>query len=530
MLKVAADKHREAWESLVSAAKENAYAHYALYASRTLAVRHPDVYLKGDRWFFEGASRLTGFARCYEEPTSLAWCHMEYGRPFFEGGESFAGIVGEKALDFDAIDLASYRPTEPRLILPGPFEPLLDHRFGPLAVTLKTEGRVTTPLEMAEIAYFQEIARGSNPAQLFLALAVDETAYLVHSGQLLALPSLRAVNEPTAPVFLVFNEEAVSYPLMAREDDNELLQRALSRVGALVSPDLDPWEADVLESLRDASMLANDRQKTMAALASTRATGWKCHPFYPAWLNIVPEDDFDITISRRLCLIRDFDRRANAVSPAAAYLYGVALSSSNVEGQMRRLSREYLIRTAVVREAEARGWKPAWRLESWGHVWPCGLMEHTIDDAFRSRTGHCVSQCHMVGAVLSLLDVPHVIVNFDRGGVKEGISHHFVLSQDGAFLFDDGIVNFRGVDQDTEDYGPLLSFAIEGEWARTVGSGIYGNVSAGLLPALLNTVAQALDTRFQLEFLADRSTRKTLSMDVLLEAIKTDGIEEVKLP
>jgi len=138
MLKVAADKHREAWESLVSAAKENAYAHYALYASRTLAVRHPDVYLKGDRWFFEGASRLTGFARCYEEPTSLAWCHMEYGRPFFEGGESFAGIVGEKALDFDAIDLASYRPTEPRLILPGPFEPLLDHRFGPLAVTLKT--------------------------------------------------------------------------------------------------------------------------------------------------------------------------------------------------------------------------------------------------------------------------------------------------------------------------------------------------------------------------------------------------------
>ena len=128
-------------------------------------------------------------------------------------------------------------------------------------------------------------------------------------------------------------------------------------------------------------------------------------------------------------MIREFDRRANAVSPAAAHLYAVAGDTASLEERMRRLSREYLIRTGVVREAEARGWKPAWRLESWGHVWPCGMMEHTIDDAFRSRTGHCVSQCHMIGAVLSLLDVPHVIVNFDRGGVKEGISHHFVLAR-----------------------------------------------------------------------------------------------------
>lgn len=530
MSKPAVDKHQEAWKNLVSTAKENAYARSALYASRTLAVRHPDVYLKGDRWFFEGASRLSGFAKCYEEPTSLAWCHMEYGRPFFEGGESFTGIAGEEALDFGKIDLSSYRPTEPRLIVPGPFEPLLDHRLGPLAVTLKAEGRVVTPLEMAEIAYFQEIARGSDPAQLFLALAVDGTAYLVNSKRLLALPLLHPVDKPTAPVFLIFNEKAVSYPLMGREDDTESIQHALSRVGALVSPKLDTWEAGILELMRDASMLANDHQEQMAALAATRATGWKCHPFYPAWLNIVPEDDFDITISRRLCLIRDFDRRANAVSPATAYLYGVAVSADDLEERMRRLSREYLIRTAVVREAEARGWKPAWRLESWGHVWPCGLMEHTIDDAFRSRTGHCVSQCHMVGAVLSLLEVPHVIVNFDRGGVKEGISHHFVLSQNGAFLFDDGIVNFRGADSDTEDYGPLLSFAIEGDWARTVGSGIYGNVSSDLMPALLDTVIRALDTRFPLEFFADRSTRKTLSLDALLEIVKTDGIEEVKLP
>jgi len=525
-----AARHREAWEALASSAQENPYARYAIYASRTLAVHHPEIYLTGDRWFYEGAMRLAGFARCYEEPTALAWCHMEYGRPFFESNAEYQGIPGEKPLDFSAIDLSMYRPTEPRLISPGPFEPLLDHRFGPLAVALKAEGRVITPLEMAEILYFQEIARGGDPAELFLALAVDGSAYVLQGDRLLALPAVEPANATTAPLFLVFNERAAAYPFMGREDDDAQLQRALRRVRPLASPGHGGWEGGVVAVLRDASALGDERQKRAAALAATRAIGWRCHPFYRMWNGLVPEDDFDITISRRLCLVREFDRRANAVSPAAAYLYGIAAAGDDLEERMRRLSREYLIRTGVVREAEARGWKPAWRLESWGHLWPCGLMEHTIDDAFRARTGHCVSQCHMIGAVLNLLDVPHVIVNFDRGGVKEGVSHHFVLSQDGAFLFDDGIVNFRGMDQDTEDYGPLLSFAVEGEWGRTVGSGIYGNISAARMANLLRTVESALDSRFPLEFFSDRSTREILSMDAFFQALQARGVEEVSLP
>jgi len=526
----AAAKHRHAWEALVDQARTNSSARFALYASRTLAVHHPEVYLRGDRWFYEGATQLGGFARCYEEPTALAWCHMEYGRSFFEGDATYVGIPGERPLDFGKIDPGLYRPTEPRRIVPGPFEPTLDHRFGPLSVALKAEGFVVTPLELAEIAYFQRIARGADPSALFLGLASDGSAYLFEGDHPLALPGLTAVDEPSAPLVLVFNECAVSYPLMGREDKDANLRRVVGRFGPLAMPTSDDWECHVLDRLRGASVLDDEQQQRAASLAAVRAIGWKCHPYFQAWRGIVPDDDFNITISRRLCLVRDFDRRANAVSPATAHVYGSAVATDDLQSQMRRLSREYLIRTAVVREAEARGWKPAWRLESWGHVWPCGLMEHTIDDAFRSRTGHCVSQCHMVGAVLSLLDVPHVIVNFDRGGVKEGISHHFVLSQDGAFLFDDGIVNFRGVDHDTEDYGPLLSFAVDGEWGRTVGSGIYGNVSADRMADLLQIVGRALGDRFPLEFLSDRTTRVTVPMDVFLAELSRREVEEVALP
>jgi len=136
----------------------------------------------------------------------------------------------------------------------------------------------------------------------------------------------------------------------------------------------------------------------------------------------------------------------------------------------------------------------------------------------------------MTGSVLEMAGIPHVIVNFDRGGVKEGISHHFVLSQDGAFLFDDGIVNFRGVDADTEDYGPLLSFALGGEWARTVLSGTYGNITRTRLGDLLQTVDKALAGRFPLQFYGDRQTEEILSKEQYLKRLAGDAVEEVALP
>jgi hypothetical protein len=201
-----------------------------------------------------------------------------------------------------------------------------------------------------------------------------------------------------------------------------------------------------------------------------------------------------------------------------------------VEEQMRRLSQCYLMHTAVVREAPARGWKPAWRLESWGHLWPCGLMEHTIDDAFRSRTGHCVSQAHMLGGVLEMAGVPHVVVNFDRGGVKDGVNHHFILSRDGKFLVDDGIVNFRGIDPPTEDYGPLLSFTIQGEWASTVGDKLYGNIPSARVAEWIEVIDTALAGRFDLRFFADEAKRQVVGKDEFLRLLRGREVEIIGLP
>jgi len=525
--------HKKAWETLVGRAKGDPYAKYALYASRTLAVRHPEAYLVGDNWFYEGAGSIKGFRESYDEPTALGWCHMKYGHDFFQKGEGYEGIEDGHSLSFASLQLDKYRLTEARRIYPEPFFPFLDQRLGPLPLTLKTEGRVVTGLELAEIAYFQAKEAGTDLQQLFLVYCDNEEAYLLQEEKLISIRTGDPVFSIEGSPVLIFNESAVWYPLMERDDRRASapLAEAVKRLATSESaPVEEEWEHSLIASLKAVTSLDSLDQLHMAALASVRAGGWRFHPYAKAWKSFVPEEDLDIDISRRLGLIREFDRLANSISPATAYLCEIAGGEGSLEERMRSLSREYLLNTAVVREEEAHGWKNAWRLESWGHLWPCGLMEHTIDDAFRSRTGHCVSQAHMIAAVLEMCEIPHVVVNFDRGGVKEGVNHHFVLSKDGSFLFDDGIVNFRGIDTETEDYGPLLSFSIAGEWASTVGNKLYGNISSARVKEWIEEINKALSNRFDLRFFANQAQRDVVGKDEFLKLLQKRDVERIRLP
>jgi len=533
MMKRAHEMHRTAWERLIKRAKDDPYAKYSLYASRTLAVRHPEAYLIGDNWFYEGARSIKGFKESYDEPTALGWCHMKYGHEFFKKGEGYQGIEDGHSLSFSGLQLGTYRLTEARRIYPEPYLTLLDQRLGPLPLTLKTEGKVVTVLELAEIAYFQAKEAGTDAEQLFLVHCDNEEAYLLQEGELISIRTGHPVFSVEGNPVLIFNESAVWYPLMGRDDRGasapleEAVKRLVTGEPALVGEE---WEHSLITPLKAVTSLDNLDQLHMAALASVRAGGWRFHPYAKAWKCFVPEEDLDIDISRRLGLIREFDRLANSISPATAYLCEVVKGEGSLEERMRRLSREYLINTAVVRESEAHGWKQAWRLESWGHLWPCGLMEHTIDDAFRSRTGHCVSQAHMIAAVLEMSEIPHVVVNFDRGGVKDGVNHHFVLSKDGSFLFDDGIVNFRGIDTATEDYGPLLSFSVAGEWASTVGDKLYGNISSARVEERIEEIKKALSDRFDLHFYIDEQKKATVDKEGFGKTLETGEIEQVPLP
>jgi len=527
------EAHRGAWERIADAGIEDRQAKYGIYASRSIAVKHPEIYLMADGWFAEGAKLVSGFMECYEEPTALGWCHMEYGGAFFREDEQYRGIPSGRPLSMQDVAIEEYRPTSDERILPGPSFPFIDRRIAALAVSLKTEGKVITLLELAVIRYFARREALGSSKRLFVTLCDQGFAYLIEDNRIIDAASGKSTSAVRGQPILVWNEHSVLYPLMQRDDcgRDEELARAVSQLGIDVGlPSIEPSERALVDRLRVASELGDERQRLMAGLASVRAGGWRFHPYGDIWRQFVPAADLDIDISRRLGIIREFDLWANRVSPATAHLLEVFDRGEATADRLRALSREYLIHTAVVRDVEARGWKAAWRLESWGHLWPCGLMEHTIDDAFRSRTGHCVSQSHMISAVLESAGIPHVVVNFDRGGVREGVNHHFVLSRDGTVLFDDGILNIRGVDANTEDYGPLLSFSIDGKWASTSGDHLYGNINSKQCAAHIELIDRALAGRFPLTFYDSLEEKEVLSKEEFVLLLGARGIEQIDLP
>ena len=543
MIETAMAMHRRAWESLIQAAEDGSSpARNAIYTSGTLSVRHPEVYLLGAAWFVEGARTIKGFKECYEDPTPLGWCHMEYGHTFF--GQSapapglktggYTGISEGSELSLASIDLSKYRLTDAMRIYPEPFSPWIDQRLVPLPVALKTEGRVVSCLELAVMYFFQARERLAAGEPHYILYCDDEEAYIYSPDGLFSARANTAVQRPSGNPILIFDDESVWYPLMKRDDtgSSSALAHLVSKYATTTTrPSMDEWEAAQVKKMETASAFQTEDQKHLAALAAMRANGWSFHPFARAWSRFVPDSDFTLDISRRLCIVREFDRLANSVSPATAHLCSLAQASGpTMEEKMRTLSSRYLRYTGLVRDKAARGWKPEWRLEAWGHLWPCGLMEHTIDDAFRSRTGHCVSQAHMIAAVLEMADVPHIVVNFDRGGVMEGVNHHFLLTSDGFVLFDDGLVNIRGVDAATEDYGPLISFSMGGDWASTVGDKLFSNVSVDRVAEIVDLVDVALAGRFPLTFYRDEASKDVANKNEFLELLHTKTLECISIP
>ena len=58
--------HENAWEIVVDKAEEDQYYKYSIYVTRTLAVRHPEVYLKADGLFADIATTNQGFKKAFE--------------------------------------------------------------------------------------------------------------------------------------------------------------------------------------------------------------------------------------------------------------------------------------------------------------------------------------------------------------------------------------------------------------------------------------------------------------------------------
>src|SRR5512133_25963 len=134
LVSTASDLHHRGWRHVLDLATAGGLGRYGIYASRTLAVPHPEVYLRADALFWGLASTVRGFRDAYPIRYAADMYMMQWFRALD------AGLPLGEPLTWDDIPADAYSVIRARAAYPSgyPFLGFLDQRLAPLAVTLKT--------------------------------------------------------------------------------------------------------------------------------------------------------------------------------------------------------------------------------------------------------------------------------------------------------------------------------------------------------------------------------------------------------
>ncbi|MEC9489039.1 MAG: hypothetical protein UMV23_06135 [Halanaerobium sp.] len=391
--------HNQAWlEIAARAADEPAYL-YALYNSRSLAVKHPELYLQADALFNQLLTddRQMLFAYYLERSQDLLEQANRYDEIRREGGKPFS---------WAEFKINRHHPVSCQDIYhTDAFLPFVDQRLFFLGSALKGSDWQATPLSMAEFLYFKAKEQGKKPL-----LMVTETgnAYVYTqsstTSELLRYDGEEAT-QPEGKVIMVFNEEFVWYPLMNRDDTGEstLLAEAVEKyAGPNNLPALTDFERKRIEKLKGASALRSeiDRLYALYYAAKLHATTWNDYPeimreLYPRYARIA---GFNGSHGPNFITYRNayIARLSSRLSPTAACLAAVARESQS-ESLNVLVSRMI---NAYLEHAETRSGHS--NLELWYHS---ELHYLNLDDNMLSRASNCIYSATNVAAMLDLADI-----------------------------------------------------------------------------------------------------------------------------
>jgi len=380
--------HERLWRITLEEATADRYSKYAFYASRSLAVRYPEVYLQGDAIFLKHIMSHDGYREAY----SIKDVHDAYfyarnmvGPPF-----SFDEVKSEN------YTLVSFTETYPENY---PLFSCLDRRLLPIASTLKLWENKITQLELGEQFYFSLKENRGSAQGLYIIYCDNEETYIYDSGKLTWMRNLAKTNTVAGNPILIFNEENVWYPLMNRDDTSKdlTLDNVVRKYCTdIQTPQLTEFEEHSIETLKQITELDNENQILMATIAAAHTEGthngsMTFPEFSVAWDNLgIPWYANE--------LFREIYKRANYLSPITAYLDWVSQEYKG-EAKINAITDEYLEHTRT----------PGWSYAH-GHTWSCMLVGQTIDECYRTRASHCVWQAASIAAVLDAIKVSNYTI------------------------------------------------------------------------------------------------------------------------
>jgi hypothetical protein len=280
----AAQVHLDGWHHLLEAAQTDLYYRYGIYSSRVLAVKNPEVYLLADIAFLNDIQ---------SHPY----------RPYV--------LTNPAVTAFPVVRQHAFFPSD------YPFLPFLDRRtMGPVS-TLKNVRNLMLTIDRAALTYY--LQRSSRSLDdLYIVYTDSDQSYLSTPDGLLDVTSSQWVSNPQGNPVLIFNENAVWYPLLQRDDRGTVpsLATIVTRyAGAVQMPTLTPDEQTLIDGLRQTTGLGNSAQLAVAVLAASKGFG----------LPSVRARIYDANAGQALEWGQDtlILARDTRISPVAAYLVAI---------------------------------------------------------------------------------------------------------------------------------------------------------------------------------------------------------------
>ena len=401
--------HKKAWKNAAEKSVTDNYYKYSIYSSRSLMVKHPEIYLQADAlWMEEIISVYSGWQNNYEardrllasdEWTSDIFMPIYYG---FRNETKYDGTQFQwSKFQWDnhranAINHQDIYDTE------CPYQSWVDLRLPFIWASMKGIGWKMTYLSLAEAFYFEMRSLGSSP---YLLISNSGKGYVATSSTLYDPLTGLEINgsQIDGTIVLVMDQDSVWYPLMNRDDtssDSDLNTVVSQYCTNGSKPTLSYFEQASLSNLLTGTKLTTNQENwaIMLAARAVHQNSWRPKPLRELLGGLFPErykevprwSDVPYDVTALGMMITEM---GNRLSPAAALLASLAKDESdNLVNALSAISNKYLEwfkRNDSDRGVHGRYFR----------AWLPNLESKLI-----SKVGDCIVEAGNVGAALVLVN------------------------------------------------------------------------------------------------------------------------------
>ncbi|MDR7857685.1 copper amine oxidase N-terminal domain-containing protein [Tissierella sp.] len=420
---LAQEIHYKAWEDVATKALSQPQYKYGIYVSRSMAVKHPEIYLQADRLAYEKILRSQPGMKAYFENKTKNFQERENLLSMI-----FSGTLSEDSLLWSDIDVKEFEKMDYKEFYSGqPILNYIDIRMYGLATALQPNDMKMVPINMAEIVYFQEKdIKKNNP---YILMTERGNAYVWSDNKLLECNGIES-SQISEKVVLIYNEDYVWYPLMDRDDTNKddtidsLVNTYASDHASL--PDLTKKEIELINILKRSTEIKNEVEEIKIKYHSSK--------IYTAFLrrqDFIDRNQFTVYDEGKNQM-RELDtgfvyfvvaKNANFISPVTAHYASMAkeLENEDLNTISSMVVNDFHEKTNTGRYDE---YSTISALTLWGQS---ELIYTNIDDTWLTKSSNCMYSASNAAAIFESAGIKDLeVIAVSEGYIKDHGGHIYI--------------------------------------------------------------------------------------------------------